>query len=302
MKINLSLVIPFYNESNSLKEIYESIKFSISKYNNILKYEIIFVDDGSIDNSWLIIRQISKLDKRVKGLKFNTNFGKSTALDMGFKYCKGDVIITMDADLQDNSREIPFLYEIIKYNNYNLVSGWKKNRKDSFIKIFSSKFFNFFSKTASNIKLNDFNCGLKAYSFDLVKRINIHDGIHRFIPIISKYKGFSKIYEKKVFHFSRVYGKTKFNNNRFFHGILDLIFIIFNDKFKKKSIYFLGILWIIFFSIVFFLFFFIIIYNFFLIKYNIYTKLITEFFFFIFISFYMFFFLLNFKWAFFLLF
>ena len=191
-------------------------------------YEIIFIDDGSSDNSWEIIQQISQSNENVKAIKFQKNYGKSQALHVGFEVCKGDVVFTMDADLQDDPKEIPEMYDLIQSDNYDLVSGWKKKRFDSLIfKNIPSKIFNFAARMTSGIKLNDFNCGLKAYKKSVVKSINVYGQMHRYIPILAKNEGFIKITEKVVNHKPRKHGKTKFGPSRFLHGFLDLLRNIF---------------------------------------------------------------------------
>ncbi len=238
--MNLSIVIPLLNEEESLLELYEWIKRVVQENN--LSYEIIFIDDGSSDNSWDVIRSLQHKDTHVKGIRFQRNFGKSQALHAGFKLAQGEVVITMDADLQDNPDEIPELYKMITEDNNDLVSGWKKKRYDSKIrKNIPSKFFNWAARKTSGLHLHDFNCGLKAYNRDVVKNINVHGEMHRYIPVLAKNAGFTKITEKVVQHQARKYGVTKFGMNRFINGFLDLITIWFVSKFAKRPMHLFGL-------------------------------------------------------------
>lgn len=239
--MNLSIVIPLLNEEESLKELYYWILEVVSKHS--LSYEIIFIDDGSTDLSWQVITNLSKKDPFVKGIRFLRNFGKSQALNAGFKMTKGAVVITMDADLQDSPEEIPLLYQLIKEEGYDLVSGWKKKRYDSVIsKNIPSKLFNFVARKVSGIRLHDFNCGLKAYKKEVVKNIEVSGQMHRYIPLIAKIAGYSNITEKVVQHQKRKYGVTKFGMSRFLHGFLDLITIYFVSKFGKSPMHLFGLL------------------------------------------------------------
>ena len=239
--MHLSVVIPLFNEEKSLDELYSSIAKTISKIN--LKFEVIFVDDGSKDNSWEIIKNIAKKYSNVKGIKFLRNFGKSQALSAGFKESTGEIVITLDADLQDDPNEIESLYKLIKEENFDLVSGWKKKRYDSLIfKNLPSKLFNWVARITSGIKLNDFNCGIKAYRKDVVKKIKLTGGMHRYIPVLAKNIGFEKISEKIVIHHPRKYGKTKFGADRFIKGFLDLITLWFIHKFGKRPMHFFGLI------------------------------------------------------------
>ena len=239
--MHLSVVIPLFNEEQSLDELYSSIAKTISKIN--LKFEVIFIDDGSKDNSWEIIKNIAKKYSNVKGIKFLRNFGKSQALSAGFNECTGDIVITLDADLQDDPEEIESLYKLIKEENFDLVSGWKKKRYDSLIfKNLPSKLFNWVARITSGIKLNDFNCGIKAYKKDVVKKIKLTGGMHRYIPVLAKNIGFEKISEKIVIHHPRKYGKTKFGADRFIKGFLDLITLWFIHKFGKRPMHFFGLI------------------------------------------------------------
>ena len=239
--MNLSIVIPLLNEEESLQELHNWI-VSVMKNNNY-SYEIIFIDDGSTDNSWSIIEQLSNGNPNVKGIRFLKNFGKSQALHAGFDRAQGDVIITMDADLQDNPNEIPELYELITRQNFDLVSGWKKKRYDSvFAKNIPSKLFNWAARKTSGVQLNDFNCGLKAYKNVVVKNIEVSGEMHRYIPVLAKNAGFGKIGEKVVQHQARKYGQTKFGMDRFINGFLDLITIWFLSSFGKRPMHLFGAL------------------------------------------------------------
>ncbi|NOY46904.1 MAG: glycosyltransferase [Chlorobi bacterium] len=239
--MNISVVIPLLNEQDSLNELHDWIAKVMQS--NHFSYEIIFIDDGSTDNSWQTIEALVTKDSNVKGIRFFKNYGKSQALHAGFKKTKGDVIITMDADLQDNPEEIPELYNMIVNDQLDLVSGWKKKRYDSVItKNLPSKLFNWAARKTSGVKLHDFNCGLKAYSKDVVKSINVYGEMHRYIPVLAKNEGFVKIGEKVVQHQARKYGKTKFGMERFINGFLDLITIWFISRFGKRPMHFFGAL------------------------------------------------------------
>jgi len=246
--MNISVVIPLLNEQESLNELYDWIATVMQS--NHFSYEIIFIDDGSTDSSWNTIESLSKKDQNVKGIRFLKNYGKSQALHVGFKKVKGDVVITMDADLQDNPEEIPSLYKMIIEENYDLISGWKKKRYDSLIaKNLPSKLFNWAARRTSGVKLHDFNCGLKALKKEVVKNIDVNGEMHRYIPVLVKNEGFSKIGEKIVQHQARKYGKTKFGMERFINGFLDLMTISFLSKFGKRPMHFFGALGVIMFLI-----------------------------------------------------
>jgi glycosyltransferase involved in cell wall biosynthesis len=246
--MNLSILIPLLNEEESLQELYSWI-IKVMQSNNY-SYEIIFVDDGSTDNSWNIIEGFSNENANVKGIRFMKNFGKSQALHAGFAKAKGDVIITMDADLQDSPDEIPGLYEMITAEKYDLVSGWKKKRYDSVVaKNLPSKLFNWAARKTSGVELNDFNCGLKAYKNTVVKNIEVSGEMHRYIPVLAKNAGFNKIGEKVVIHQARKYGETKFGMDRFINGFLDLITIWFLSRFGKRPMHLFGLLGSIMFVI-----------------------------------------------------
>jgi len=237
--MNLSILIPLLNEEESLQELYSWI-IKVMQSNNY-SYEIIFVDDGSTDDSWNIIESFSNENPNVKGIRFMKNFGKSQALHAGFAKAKGDVIITMDADLQDSPDEIPGLYEMITAQKFDLVSGWKKKRYDSVVaKNLPSKLFNWAARKTSGVELNDFNCGLKAYKNSVVKNIEVSGEMHRYIPVLAKNAGFSKIGEKVVIHQARKYGETKFGMERFINGFLDLITIWFLSRFGKRPMHLFG--------------------------------------------------------------
>lgn len=244
--MQLSIVIPLLNEEESLSELYNWIANVMRS--NSFSYEIIFIDDGSTDNSWKIIKQISAEDPSVKGIKFNRNYGKSQALHVGFDKAEGDVIITMDADLQDNPEEIPELYTLITKEGYDLISGWKKKRYDSVLsKNLPSKLFNAAARKTSGLKLHDFNCGLKAYRKAVIKNIDVYGEMHRYIPVLAKNAGYSRIDEKVVKHQARKYGRTKFGAERFVNGFLDLITIWFLSKFGKRPMHLFGALGILMF-------------------------------------------------------
>jgi glycosyltransferase involved in cell wall biosynthesis len=237
--MNLSIVIPLLNEAESLNELHHWIADVMQS--NGFSYEILFIDDGSTDNSWEVIESLQQKDSNVKGIRFLKNYGKSQALHAGFARTQGDVVITMDADLQDNPEEIPQLYNMIIEEDYHLVSGWKKKRYDSVIgKNLPSKLFNFAARKTSGVKLNDFNCGLKAYKKEVVKTVEVTGEMHRYIPVLAKNEGFSKIGEKVVKHQARKYGTTKFGMERFIRGFLDLITIWFLSKFGKRPMHLFG--------------------------------------------------------------
>ena len=242
--MNISVVIPLLNEKESLRELTDSIIDVMKSYN--FSYEIIFIDDGSSDNSWNIIEELSSKSDTIKGIKFHRNYGKSQALHAGFLKSQGKVVFTMDADLQDDPKEIPAMYDMIMNDNFDLVSGWKKKRFDSVIfKNIPSKIFNFAARTTSGIKLNDFNCGLKAFKKDVIKSINVYGEMHRYIPILAKNEGYKKIGEKIVNHRPRKYGRTKFGPSRFLYGFLDLLTIWFISSFGKRPMHLFGSLGLI---------------------------------------------------------
>lgn len=243
--MDLSLVIPVFCEEESLPELEERIRKVALKEQ--LDYEIIFIDDGSTDDSWKIIEELSLTNEKVRGIKFKRNYGKAAALHVGFEQANGDVIITMDSDLQDSPEEIPALFAMIKTDGYDLVSGWKKKRHDPAGKRWPSKFFNFTTRKISGLKLHDFNCGLKAYHKDVVKSIEVYGEMHRYIPVIARWAGFTKITEKVVKHHPRKYGKSKFGAGRLIKGFLDLLTLGFVSKFGKRPMHFFGGLGILLF-------------------------------------------------------
>ena len=246
--MDISVVIPLFNEAESLPELFDWIE-RVMKANGF-SYEIIFVNDGSTDNSWEVIEQLQQRSPYVHGIKFRRNYGKSPALHCGFKRAEGDVVITMDADLQDSPDEIPELYRMIKEDGYDLVSGWKKKRYDPLSKTIPTKLFNATARKFSGIhNLHDFNCGLKAYRKEVIKNIEVYNDMHRYIPYLAKIAGFNKIGEKVVHHQARKYGKSKFGLNRFFNGYLDLITLWFLSNFGKKPMHVFGFLGTIMFLI-----------------------------------------------------
>jgi len=245
--MNISVIIPLYNEEESLPELIEWIKKVMLK--NDFSYEIILVDDGSNDKSWCLINEFSNNNKNIRGIKFRRNYGKSAALYCGFRASKGEVVITMDADMQDSPEEILPLYKMIMDEDYDLVSGWKKKRYDPITKTIPTKLFNATARRFSGIKLHDFNCGLKAYKNKVVKNIEVYGEMHRYIPILAKQAGFTRIGEKVVQHRARKYGVTKFGLNRFVNGFLDLLSIVFITKFSKKPMHFFGTFGILIFII-----------------------------------------------------
>lgn len=235
---NISVVVPLYNEEESLEELINWI--SRVNESHGFSYEIILIDDGSTDSSWEVIGALARQNAHVRGARFNRNYGKSAALDTGFKLADGEVVITMDADLQDSPDEIPALYEKVKEEGFDLVSGWKKKRHDPVSKTIPSRFFNLVTRLMSGIKLHDFNCGLKAYKRDVIKNIRIYGEMHRYIPVIAKWQGFTRIGEQVVEHRKRKYGSTKFGIERFVFGFLDLLTITFVSKFRKRPMHFFG--------------------------------------------------------------
>ncbi|GAA4322130.1 glycosyltransferase family 2 protein [Pontixanthobacter gangjinensis] len=246
--MQVSVVIPLLNEEQSLVELYNWIVKVLRS--NSFSYEIIFIDDGSTDGSWRTIEALSENDEQVKGIRFNRNYGKSQALHAGFLKAEGDVVITMDADLQDNPEEIPELYDMIIKEGNDLVSGWKKKRYDNVLtKNLPSKLFNAAARKTSGVKLHDFNCGLKAYRKDVIKNIDVYGEMHRYIPVLAKNAGFYRITEKEVQHQARKYGTTKFGVNRFIYGFLDLISIWFLSKFGRRPMHLFGALGVLMFII-----------------------------------------------------
>lgn len=246
--MDISVVIPLLDEQDSLVELHDWIAQVMQS--NQLTYELIFIDDGSRDQSWEVITKLSEKNPSVLGIKFSKNFGKSQALHAGFEKAKGDVIITMDADLQDSPDEIPELFHLVKNNKHDIVSGWKKKRYDAYFrKNLPSKLFNWAARKISGLKLHDFNCGLKAYKKEVVKSIEVYGEMHRYIPVLAVNAGFKNIIEKPVVHQARKYGKTKFGMERFINGFLDLITIWFISRFAKRPMHFFGLLGVLMFII-----------------------------------------------------
>ena len=245
MSLHLSIVIPLKDEEESLPELTQWIARVMQQ--NAYQYEILLIDDGSKDKSWAVIDQLAKENPNIKGVSLNRNYGKSAALHIGFQVAQGQVVITMDADLQDSPEEIPELYRMITVDKYDLVSGWKKERHDPLIKTIPTKLYNWVTRSFSGIKLHDFNCGLKAYRLQVVKNIEVYGEMHRYIPVIAKWAGFGRIGEKIVKHQARKYGKTKFGLERFLFGLLDLLSITFVSKFKKRPMHFFGSFGVLFF-------------------------------------------------------
>lgn len=253
--VEISIVVPLYNEVESLPELQAWIERVMTE--NALTYELIFIDDGSKDGSWNVVEQLRSQCEAVRGIKFQRNYGKSAALQKGFEAVRGRVVITMDADLQDSPDEIPALYQMIVKDEFDVVSGWKKKRYDPLSKTIPTKLYNWAARKLTGIYLHDFNCGLKAYKYEVVKSIELYGDMHRYIPPLAKYAGFSKIGEKVVEHRARKFGTTKFGLNRFLNGPLDLLSVVFMGKFSKKPMHFFGaigtLLFIIGFGFTFFL-------------------------------------------------
>ena len=245
--MDISIVIPLLNESESLPELCLWIDKVMLKNN--YAYEVLLIDDGSKDSSWQVIEEIVSKNKSIKGIKFRRNYGKSAALNVGFKKAKGDVVITMDADLQDSPDEIPALFDKIIKENFDLVSGWKQKRYDPLTKTIPTKLFNWAARRASGIYLHDFNCGLKSYKNTVIKSVEVHGEMHRYIPVLAKWAGFANITEQVVEHQSRKYGETKFGLERFVNGFLDLLTITFVTRFGKKPMHFFGVVGTIMFLI-----------------------------------------------------
>ncbi|MDR2970175.1 MAG: glycosyltransferase family 2 protein [Tannerellaceae bacterium] len=238
--MDISIVIPLYNEAESLPELNSLIEQVMDK--NGFTYEIIYVDDGSTDDSWKVIEALKEKSPAVHGIRFRRNYGKSPGLHCGFRRAQGDVVITMDADLQDSPDEIPELYRMIREDGFDLVSGWKKKRYDPLSKTIPTKLFNATARLFSGLKLHDFNCGLKAYRKEVIKSIEIYNDMHRYIPYLAKNAGYRKIGEKAVMHRARKYGASKFGLSRFFNGYLDLLTLWFTSRFGKKPMHFFGLL------------------------------------------------------------
>ncbi len=250
--MDVSVVVPLFNEEESLPELCAWIKRVADEHH--LSYEILLVDDGSSDNSWAVVEQLRSLNSCIKGIKFQRNYGKSAALNEGFHVCEGDVVITMDADLQDSPDEIPALHKMIMEGGWDIVSGWKKKRHDPLEKKLPSRFFNWITARISKIPLHDFNCGLKAYKNKVVKSVEVYGEMHRYIPLIAKWSGFRKVTEKVVEHRARKFGKSKFGFERYINGFLDLATIMFLGKFGKRPMQFFGLWGTLSFLIGFFIF------------------------------------------------
>lgn len=239
--VDISVVIPLYNEEQTLAELSEKIAAAIDNYS----FEIIFVDDGSTDSSWDVITDLNQKSSRVRGIRFRRNYGKSDALQIGFEEAEGKYVVTMDADLQDDPQEIPALIEMLK-NDYDLVSGWKKKRHDPITKTIPSRFFNAVTRFTTGIRLHDFNCGLKAYRKEVIDSIYLYGEMHRYVPLLAKWKGFDRIGEKVVKHHPRKYGKTKFGISRFLNGFLDLLTLLFVNRYMRQPMHFFGSMGVLF--------------------------------------------------------
>jgi len=272
--MDISVVIPLFNEEESLPELCSWIEKVMIQ--NSYSYEVFLIDDGSKDNSWNVIEDISTKNPAIKGVKFRRNYGKSAALNIGFQKASGDVVITMDADLQDSPDEIPALYNKIMKDGFDLVSGWKQKRYDPISKTIPTKLFNWAARRTSGIYLHDFNCGLKSYRNTVVKSVEVHGEMHRYIPVLAKWAGFAKITEQVVEHQSRKYGETKFGLERFVNGFLDLLTITFVTRFGKKPMHFFGVIGTIMFILGFGIFGYIVIEKLYAISNDVVAKNIAE--------------------------
>ena len=272
--MDISIVIPLFNEEESLPELCSWIEKVMNKNN--YSFEVFLIDDGSKDNSWQVIEELSVKNSSIKGVKFRRNYGKSAALNIGFQKASGDVVITMDADLQDSPDEIPALYDKIMKENFDLVSGWKQKRYDPLSKTIPTKLFNWAARKASGIYLHDFNCGLKSYKNTVVKSVEVHGEMHRYIPVLAKWAGFANITEQVVEHQSRKYGETKFGLERFVNGFLDLLTITFVTRFGKKPMHFFGVVGTLMFMLGFGIFGFIVIEKLYAISNSIQAKNIAD--------------------------
>ena len=272
--MDISIVIPLFNEEESLPELCSWIEKVMNKNN--YSYEVFLIDDGSKDSSWQVIEELSVKNSLIKGVKFRRNYGKSAALNIGFQKATGDVVITMDADLQDSPDEIPALYDKIMKENFDLVSGWKQKRYDPLSKTIPTKLFNWAARKASGIYLHDFNCGLKSYKNTVVKSVEVHGEMHRYIPVLAKWAGFANITEQVVEHQSRKYGETKFGLERFVNGFLDLLTITFVTRFGKKPMHFFGVIGTLMFMLGFGIFGFIVIEKLYAISNSIQAKNIAD--------------------------
>lgn len=271
---DLSIVIPLFNEDESLPELHDWIVRVVNEHG--FSYEVVFVDDGSNDNSWSIIEALQSKDPNVKGIKFRRNYGKSAGLNTGFAAAEGKVIITMDADLQDSPEEIPELYKMITEEGYDLISGWKKKRYDPLSKTIPTKLFNWATRKMTGIHLHDFNCGLKAYRYEVIKNIEVYGEMHRYIPAIAKWAGFTKIGEKVVIHQERKYGVTKFGLERFINGFLDLLSITFVGKFGKRPMHLFGLIGTLMFAVGFIMAAYIGIEKLYYVSINVKSRLVTD--------------------------
>lgn len=271
---DLSIVIPLFNEDESLPELHDWIVRVVNEHG--FSYEVVFVDDGSKDNSWSIIEALQSKDPNVKGIKFRRNYGKSAGLNTGFAAAEGKVIITMDADLQDSPEEIPELYKMITEEGYDLISGWKKKRYDPLSKTIPTKLFNWATRKMTGIHLHDFNCGLKAYRYEVIKNIEVYGEMHRYIPAIAKWAGFTKIGEKVVIHQERKYGVTKFGLERFINGFLDLLSITFVGKFGKRPMHLFGLIGTLMFAVGFIMAAYIGIEKLYYVSINVKSRLVTD--------------------------
>jgi len=272
--MDISIVIPLFNEEESLPELCSWIEKVMNKNN--YSYEVFLIDDGSKDSSWQVIEELSVKNSLIKGVKFRRNYGKSAALNIGFQKATGDVVITMDADLQDSPDEIPALYDKIMKEDFDLVSGWKQKRYDPLSKTIPTKLFNWAARKASGIYLHDFNCGLKSYKNTVVKSVEVHGEMHRYIPVLAKWAGFANITEQVVEHQSRKYGETKFGLERFVNGFLDLLTITFVTRFGKKPMHFFGVIGTLMFMLGFGIFGFIVIEKLYAISNSIQAKNIAD--------------------------
>ena len=272
--MDISIVIPLFNEEESLPELCSWIEKVMNKNN--YSYEVFLIDDGSKDSSWQVIEELSVKNSSIKGVKFRRNYGKSAALNIGFQKASGDVVITMDADLQDSPDEIPALYDKIMKENFDLVSGWKQKRYDPLSKTIPTKLFNWAARKASGIYLHDFNCGLKSYKNTVVKSVEVHGEMHRYIPVLAKWAGFANITEQVVEHQSRKYGETKFGLERFVNGFLDLLTITFVTRFGKIPMHFFGVIGTLMFMLGFGIFGFIVIEKLYAISNSIQAKNIAD--------------------------
>ena len=272
--MDISIVIPLFNEEESLPELCSWIEKVMIQ--NSYSYEVFLIDDGSKDNSWNVIEELSTKNHAIKGVKFRRNYGKSAALNIGFQKASGDVVITMDADLQDSPDEIPALYNKIMKDGFDLVSGWKQKRYDPISKTIPTKLFNWAARRASGIYLHDFNCGLKSYRNTVVKSVEVHGEMHRYIPVLAKWAGFAKITEQVVEHQSRKYGETKFGLERFVNGFLDLLTITFVTRFGKKPMHFFGVIGTIMFILGFGIFGYIVIEKLYAISNDVVAKNIAD--------------------------